>query len=97
MESTTNTTTTTTTTPTVIYDKYDFIVAYVLEGRLEIEETSQIWMVKKGSYLENNIEDATTKLRSRYEKEYGDNDSGGHGFLFEYIYKGCERIVEEVA
>lgn len=92
MTNATNTTTTTTT-----YDKYDFIVAYVLEGRLEIEETSQNWMVKKGSYLENNIEDATTKLRSRYEEEYGDDDTGGHGFLFEYIYKGCERIVEEVA
>ena len=92
----TNTTTTTTTTTTT-YDKYDFIVAYVLEGRLEIEETSLNWFVKKGSKFENAIDEVEDKLRNRYEKEYGGDDSGGHGFLFESIYKGCERIVEEVA
>jgi len=87
----TNTKTTTT------YDKYNFIVAYVSQGRLEIEETNLLREVKRRTHIGTSLDEVCDELRERYVEDTGGDDSGGHGFLFEYIYKGCERIVEEVA
>ena len=82
---------------TKTYDKYNFIVAYVEEGRLEVEETSRYLEVKKGMHIGTQLESVEENLWNDYEDETGGYDTGGHGFLFEYIYKGCERIVEEGA
>jgi len=89
--------TTTTKTTTTTYDKYDFIVAYVSQGCLEIEETNLLREVKRGTHIGTSLDEVCDELRERCEEETGGDDTGGHGFLFEFIYKGCERIVEEVA
>ena len=82
---------------TKTYDKYNFIVAYVEEGHLEVEETSRYLEVKKGMHIGTQLESVEENLRNDYEDETGGYDVGGHGFLFQSLYKGCERFVEEVA
>jgi hypothetical protein len=80
------------------YDKYSFIVAYVgTDGCLEIEEPSLLREVKKGTRIGASLQEVCDDLRQEYYQDHRDNTEkdggyGSHGFQFEYIYKGCERV-----
>ena len=79
------------------YDKYNFIVAYVSSGCMEIEETNRLREVKRGTHIGTELDEVRDELRELYEEKFGGDDMGGHGFQFATLYKGCTRIVEEVA
>ena len=76
------------------YDKYSFIVAYIgRSGCVEIEEESLLRKVKKGTRIGASLQEVCDQMREEYEEEQGDDwGFGDHGFQFEYIYKGCDRV-----
>ena len=74
------------------YDEFSFTVAYVKDGMLELEDTSRLVEVKKGSNFASheNRNKVVDDLRNYYFEDEGTNT---YYRQFETIYRGCVRNI----
>ena len=77
-----------------IYDHFSYTVAYVKDGRVELDDTTRVVLVKKGSRFAS-FENREKVLKDIEEEcfEDGCDDPYYRDFQYQYIYRGCKRMV----
>ena len=80
------------TTEEKVYDKFSFTIAYVKDGRMELDDTSRLVRVKKGSKFAS-YENREKVLKDIEEYFFEDDSRDPYYRDFQYIYRGCERTL----
>tara|TARA_B100001093_G_C26128080_1_gene717875 strand:- start:9 stop:335 length:327 start_codon:yes stop_codon:yes gene_type:complete len=80
------------TTEEKIYDHFSYTVAYVKDGRVELDDTTRVVLVKKGSRFAS-VENREKVLKDIEEYVFEDGCDDPYYRDFQYIYRGCKRMV----
>ena len=75
-----------------IYDHFSYTVAYVKDGRVELDDTTRVVLVKKGSKFAT-FENREKVLKDIEEDVFEDDYDDSYYRDFQYIYRGCKRMV----
>ena len=81
-----------TTTQEEILDHFSYTVAYVKDGRVELNDITRVVDVKEGSKFatNKNMEKLLKDIEDQCVEERGANPYELH---FQYIYRGCKRFL----
>lgn len=75
-----------------IYDQFSYTVAYLIDGRVELRDITEVIEVKEGSPFatNENMEELLKDIEGRCVEERGCDP---YELDLQYIYRGCKRMV----
>jgi len=75
-----------------VYDHFSYTIAYVQNGQMELDDTTRVVLVKKGSNFAT-YENREKVLKDIEEYVFEDGCDDAYYRDFQYIYRGCKRML----